>query len=121
MKIRILSKFSLILTLVFLGTAHAGTPSIKVWVPDFSNNYTITESSEIESIALLWLSAEKVQTMKLPPLDKGLYKIDFTAALPTHNGRWLYHKSGYFRFLSKSQTQVFKVKEPAKLNELLKI
>lgn len=121
MKTKIFYIIGLLLTLFIPSVVAADAPSVKVWSPDFTHHQVIDDSEKIKLIVLEWSAAEKEDKKNLSSLGSGLYKIDFTSVLPTYNGRWLYNKEGYFRFLSKAQTPVFKVKEPSKLNELLGI
>jgi hypothetical protein len=121
MKNTILSIFGFLLVFLLAGAFADNAPSVKVWSPDFTHHHMIDDPEKIKLIVSAWSSAEKENKANLPSLGRELYKIDFSSALSTHNGRWLYNKEGYFRFLSKTQTQVFKANEPGKLNELLGI
>ncbi len=122
MKTKKICVVGLLLALFISGAVAGEIPSVKVWSPDFTQYHVIDDPEKIKFIVSAWSAAEKEDNNdNLPSLGRELYKIDFSSALPTHNGRWLYNKEGYFRFLSKAQTPVFKAKEPGKLNELLGI
>ena len=122
-KMKIGAFFSILfaLALLPLGNATAGTPSIKVWHPDFSQHHIISDETTVNSIVSIWKATSKEGSVNLPALNRELYKIDFVDALPNNDGRWLYHRGGYFVRLSKTFAQVYKVEEPEKLNALLEI
>jgi hypothetical protein len=113
---------TLLVLALFSSNLQAEINEIKVWSPDFQKTHTISDQNQIQLIIKYWSQAETDQKEPIQPLKhEKLYKIDFIGNSKSLSGRWLYNKSGYYRFLSKSPQRTFKVKHAPKLNEQLGI
>lgn len=107
---------------LFCGNLQAEVNEIKVWSPDFKTINTITNQNQIQLIVKYWSEAEIKQKSSENPLKhEKLYKIDFKGNSKVISGRWLYSKSGYYKYLSKAPQKIYKVNNVSKLNEQLGI